>query len=235
MNASDDYRLKIWFSVLSLDAVSPFTSDMLLPVPGSFLTGPLRELIKKNRQSPAPTLPNVALCEAVVAALDALPEPSGSRFLLWYEHVATDFWNDRGPWALWNVLWRSWANGKAPAAATDGSWWGALVQRYAIVADRKNLRAQTEAARAGPLSEWDAEMFALHRFYETDDGEDEDPFLPVRNTIDFVRLRLFHREAAAGLSSEQVAALTRSAIETAHRIGYPLDGNFVPFEALGTS
>jgi hypothetical protein len=235
MTGSDDFRWAIWLSVLSLDATSPFHADMVVPVSKSFCTGDLRPLIRAHRAS-VEGLAFPSIAPLIEAVLKEIGEREGLRqkhaFEAWRSGIATFSMGERRYWALWSVVLRDWGFGPQPQRFANQKWFSEVMTHFMELMDFNRLRSRAEAARRGPLTDWDVEMFSRHRFYETDDGTDFDPFLPVLNTIEFVRLRKFHSQCLPLLNDARADDFDLAARETAIRIGYPLDNRFVSFRRL---
>jgi hypothetical protein len=233
MNGQQRFQVSTWFPILTLDVSAPFHEAMMLPVSTVFCHSDLRCILEQCSLEPGGKLDADELARRFVESLAPQDPASVEAFRVWLHDVATIGWNDRPGWAQWAHVLHRWGARGLPEELSAQAWAQSFLKDYQDTVGMRPLRAQAEALRNGPLSAWDAGIFARHRFYLMDEAEDgSDPFIPVLNTIEFVRLKRFHAQALALLAGPQLSALTEAAREAAEQMGLSNPAKLHSFQEL---
>lgn len=212
MPTNNQERWGAAITLLSLDVVAPFYASLGLQVTDTKTwLKLLRDTILSNRrafevdQSRIPDLKGSLLS----ALKHRLGPEAASRLNHWIENVFVFSGEDFSRLSRWYML--------LALSRTNPQRWGALGlphgfseearTRLEEVFDRTRLHALADQIDKRPLSDWDLEMFSIHRF----DDDDNDPYNWILETVKKRRFVSFLEWLVKSLSDEQLQRLADSA------------------------
>lgn len=192
--------------LLSMDCMQPFVNPMGLQLDAERLKPVIRQAILASREAfeRATTIP--AFSSRAVEAIDArLGAGERDKFLFWFTHVFTFSVHDHYPWQLWISALMPfsgnpslWAQLMLPSRCSS-----TLYQTLRAVIENVDIWALWSQAGRHPLSDWDLEMYSIHKF----DDESKDPFTWVVLTYEMKCFKLFWRELRAALTEKELIQL----------------------------
>jgi hypothetical protein len=165
-------------TLLSLDSVAPFYEAMGLGVPDKRrFQELLRGVITEHRDVAGPDAPlRPASAEEFLRRLEsAFGGQAAERFRAWAETVFFSAHEDLPQWSAWDIILPHHAD-DVPEGLGLPPERLAAVESFRQSFSVRDLEGQVTDARGVPLSEWDAEVYALYRFSKAEDPMFEDDF-----------------------------------------------------------
>lgn len=176
---AEESRWGLMLTLLSLDSVAPFYEAMGLSVPDKRrFQELLRGVITEHRREAGPDAPlGVGPAEEFLRRLEgAFGGQAAGQFRAWAETVFFSAHADLPQWSAWDIILPHHPD-DVPEALGLPPERLAAVEGFRDSFSVRDLEEQVRSARDVPLSEWDADIYALHHFSNAEDPMFEDDFI----------------------------------------------------------
>ncbi len=188
------------FTLLSMDIVIPMYERMGLELTDrelfkQLLRGEILANRKEYEANPQ-RIPPIA-DKYIKKLVNSFDIKTTHYFYKWATTVFTAVPADQPDWSSWRIIFFYWQNkGKwqdVVRKRMPGKKIDLIIPSYIDYQDEKNTEMEIEEIKKKQLSDWDLEMFSIHKYFynETDLDDNNDPFLTIQNTIEINRLQLF--------------------------------------------
>ncbi len=207
------------FSLLSMDIIIPMYEPMgLESLYKEQFKKLLRSIIRTNRKAYEENPQNIPpVADSFLKALRNTFSPKIAQdFYKWATTVFTVVPADQPGWSSWAIIFFYWRN--------EGQWQNAVKKKisgkkvdqitssYIDYQEIDNTEEKIKEIKTRRLSDWDLEMFSIHKYFynESELDENNDPFLTVENTIEINKFQLFWQDVLLpGLSAEEKRILRK--------------------------
>jgi hypothetical protein len=199
------------FTLLSLDGLAPLYEEMGLHLADkqSFLALLRRLIVEARAEFGRERTPGLSFAERVMREVEEL---FGKRTAEFFYKWATTvfFWVhcDQPQWSAWDIILPRHPS-QLPKDLPSERY--EVIARFREGTSTDDVKQQVALLKSQPLTDWDAEMYSMHKFSNREDPRFEDdlvdPYSAVLSTVEMNRFQIGWQELWSHFLQDEKARL----------------------------